>query len=186
MAIGQLTELRPDHRRLVADANMRLGREDLARKLFTGLLEQARQDADARTLHGLSLIGWCLYRLGEYDDAAEVFTETLAIETLSVSNQFDLGLVTLCAREHRAAVSEYERGIEIAENNAGLRGRMALRVALIDLRDAAERSSEVQNADVARRIELDLEAAYARADRRYAQARAERQPDADRTHLASA
>ena len=157
------------YRRGIADAELRLESPDKVRKLFQDVLDDARADDNAQTVDGLALVGWCLYRLDRYDEATASLTEALAIDSLAVSVQFDLALVTLCAGEPRAAESEYERGIEVAERNEGLRARSKLRIAFAELHEAVDLVPQLDPA-VADGIKQNLGQALREADRRYDEA----------------
>jgi tetratricopeptide (TPR) repeat protein len=168
-ALGTAEELSLDARRLMAEARLRLGDDSAAQAIFEAVRDDATRSE--RTASSLALSGWCHYRLGDYEGAASIFADVLAVDGLRVSSQFDLALVTLCGGMNDAVIGEYERGIDLATTNEGLHARSLIRVALIDLRDARSRLESVAAAPVTEAVERALSLALGDVDARYAEAR---------------
>lgn len=160
-----------DDRRGRAEALLLLSHDDDARKLFEELLADARQAPESATVDGLEVIGWSLVRLGRYREAVETYAEALAIDSLSVGNQLDLALATLCTGNARAAKSEYGRGVEVAMRNEGLRARSRLRFALRDFDDVTGRLDGPTASAEGEEIKRLLSTALDEIDRRYEEER---------------
>jgi tetratricopeptide (TPR) repeat protein len=150
------------HQKGVADALIATGAAD-ARERFSAIREAARKEADADAPEGLALIGWCEYRLGNFDEAIHVFGQALVVNSLFVSIQFDLALATLGARQERRALSEYQRGIKIAEHNEGLRAASSIRVAMHDVLEATRLHPAIDALEVTADIRDLLQRGLAKA-----------------------
>ena len=119
----------------------RLGDTARSEALHRELVERTRpQAADAPEL--LELLGWCLYRLGRLDEAAEVFGRALAVDGDWVSVRFDLGLVWLQRGEAEAAAAEFRHALQALDGRPAQARAAALRLALEDLDDASLRHSK--------------------------------------------
>lgn len=144
----------------VADCLVLLGDREEAVPLLNELL--ARPETSLPTRDDQALRGWCLYRLGRFQDAAERFVAALAIDSLSFSSQFDLGLCTLCAGHGRRALAEYQRGIE-ASHVQPQRAAGWFRVALKDLHDASLEDHQLLSLPDYEHIDRLLSSAYENA-----------------------
>ena len=83
---------------------------------YREVLEAAQAQPDHRPPPDLlSMLGWCHFRLGEYDKAIRLIVQSLSLKPFDVSDQFDLALVMLCAGHAQVALQEYKKGVEMAE-----------------------------------------------------------------------
>ena len=113
----------------------RLGQAGRSEAIYRELVEQvAPRTANAPEL--LELLGWCLYRLGRFDEAAETFRRALAIDADWVSVRFDLGLVLLQRGDADAAAAQAQRALHSLDGRPAKARAAALRLALEDLDDA--------------------------------------------------
>ncbi|MGH2997483.1 MAG: tetratricopeptide repeat protein, partial [Gaiellaceae bacterium] len=96
------------YRKGVADCLVLLERPDEARPLFQALLEDSEATSTLGPAERFALHGWCHYRLRDFDAASESLVEALAIDSLLLSCQYDLALVTLLSGGARRGVAEYQ------------------------------------------------------------------------------
>ncbi len=81
---------------------------------FTKVIDQWK-NAGAQAEPGLlAVVGWCYYRLGEPDKAVRRYKDELGLNPDSAPTQFDLALLFATTGREPLAVSEYERGVEMA------------------------------------------------------------------------
>jgi tetratricopeptide (TPR) repeat protein len=84
----------------------------------------------------MSLIGWCHYCLGNYDEAIRLFIEAISLDSDIISAQFDVALSLMCSGRYELGLREYQRGLDLTDRKHVLRRRGLLYVALDDLREA--------------------------------------------------
>ncbi len=91
-------------------------------------------------------MGWCHYRLGEYDEAMRLFIDAVSLNVDVISTQFYLALTLMCSgwRWRPLAVREYRRGLDLADRKHILKRRGLLYAALRDLKDAVKALPELQ------------------------------------------
>jgi tetratricopeptide (TPR) repeat protein len=94
-----------------------------------------------------SVVGWCYYRLGKYDQAVRCYTNVIASSGEPEPTQFDLALVMAASGRETLAAPEYERAIEMLRKRPPRRQRGLLVVARRDVRVALKRLED----DAARR-----------------------------------
>ena len=94
----------------------------------------AALDSDSSDPEELAFIGWCRYGRNEFDEAANLYRQSLRIAPKAVDAQFDLALVRLCQGRGELAADEYRHGLDQLQRRPRLRQRGLLRVALVDLR----------------------------------------------------
>ena len=80
-----------------------------------------------------SLIGWCEYRLGNWESAVELFNQVVSANPEEIATQFDLALALMCWGHDSEALREYRRGVRTSQERPPLRCRGILYVALDDL-----------------------------------------------------
>lgn len=114
----------------------RLGHGAACAPLYATAAEQASaRAADEPEL--LEALGWCQYRLGRLDAAADTFERALGLDPAWISVRFDLGLVGLLRGDGHAA-SHYEAAIDaLAQRSAECRIG-PLRIAFDDLEEALD------------------------------------------------
>jgi len=92
------------------------GEREKAARGYRKVLEVAQEQPDRRPPPDLlSMLGWCHFRLGEYDKAIRLIVQSLSLKPFDVSEQFDLALVMLCAGRAQVGLQEYKKGVEMAE-----------------------------------------------------------------------
>ncbi len=116
----------------IGDIRYLLGDKEASDQIYKNVLDQALQsgDLDASTL---SLMGWCKFRLGQYDEAVRLFIENQSIIVNILSSQFDLALALLSNEQYSLGLEEYKRGVSMAAGRPRLRCRGLLSVACGDL-----------------------------------------------------
>ena len=117
----------------LADALYRAGDRPQAIQQYRSVIEQATKGSRAGDADILSLIGWCHYRLGQYDEAVRLFLEAVSLDRGLIDAQFDLALVQMCAGRYDIGLREYDRVLFMARSKPALRRRGLVRVALDDL-----------------------------------------------------
>jgi tetratricopeptide (TPR) repeat protein len=109
----------------------------------------------------LSALGWCRYRLNQYDEAARLFVEALSLNLEDVLvNQFNLALTFLRDDKHDLAISEYWLGLRMVESKeSALRRRAPLREAAHDLEEAIGEDQELMEVEGLENIRDELDRA---------------------------
>jgi tetratricopeptide (TPR) repeat protein len=128
-----------------------------AREEYRSAIEQARKSVEERDAHSLALEGWCYYRLGEYDEAIQLFRDALSLDMNIVYVKFDLALTLMCYGQHHTARHEYDRALESTQSQHILRRRGLLHVALSDLELAVERQQNLHEVAEVREVLTLLE-----------------------------
>jgi tetratricopeptide (TPR) repeat protein len=107
-----------------------------------------------------SLIGWCLYRLGQYAQATHVLEDGLMLDASMLSTWFDLALVQMCGAQYGIALGTYQQALDRIRSEHGLKRRGLIYIALDDLRQAIrEHRIPEAEATVQQAVEL-LEASW--------------------------
>jgi len=120
----------------------RLGLSHLCPPIYRDVIGQAAARAP-REPELIELLGWCQYRLGQLDEAADTFRGALGIDDAWVAVHFDLGLVLHLLGDAAGAGIHYRLGLRaLAERAASLQAG-PLKVALDDLDDALLRHPSV-------------------------------------------
>ena len=119
---GQLEKAKPEYQRVIDTVTLRI----------------PSPDADT-----LSLLGWCHYRLGEFDQALRLLMQALSLNPAVVSNQFDVSLVLLGLNRDEMAVREYQRAVEATRCHVISRRRGIFQVAINDLEVARREGREL-------------------------------------------
>ncbi len=158
----------------LGDTSYVLGNVEEAREKFRWVIDQtAKADTgvkkDTEILH---IIGWCHYRLGQYEEAVRAFIDALALDTHAIYTHFDLALALMCDGRYSRALREYTLTIESARGKHVLRRRGLLYVARRDLKEAVDNEElglkEVKEAQKALNL---LREAFERAEKEAARNR---------------
>ena len=72
-----------------------VGDRDGAAQGYRDVLGAAQAQPDRPPPDLLSMLGWCHFRLGEYDKAIRLIVQSRSLKPGDVSDQFDLALVML-------------------------------------------------------------------------------------------
>jgi tetratricopeptide (TPR) repeat protein len=116
----------------IADLLFRRGDLEQAQQEYQDVLKAAEQNVGSADRS--EFMGWCHYRLREYELAVRCFMDVLDVDRDHVVSQFDLALTLLASRRLPLAVREYHRALELTKNHQARRQRGILAVALDDLR----------------------------------------------------
>jgi tetratricopeptide (TPR) repeat protein len=109
------------------------GRHDDAGQIFKELIdEQTLLEGNSARVNRIALLGWCYYRLRQYDEAVRLFQSCISISQNNIDVHFDLALALL-ASGRSSAGAEYERAIERATSKHLLRQRGLFYIALYDV-----------------------------------------------------
>jgi tetratricopeptide (TPR) repeat protein len=125
----------PYARRGVADMLWSQGKAGEAAPEYERSITQSRRLADAQPERQRD-IGWCLYRLGRYEEAADAYLRGLSTGTDRIGILFDIGLNWLAAGDQVRAADAYDQGFALHSAPRPARDRGTLEVAARDLREA--------------------------------------------------
>jgi len=128
-------------RRGRADSLRALGRPD-AEDEYRRVVDDWESREEEQRADVLFVLGWCHYNLGQYEQAVRYYTDDLAVDPESVSSQFDLALVLATSGRGTLALTEYERGIEMADKKPPRRRLALLEIALRDLDNGRRRATD--------------------------------------------
>jgi tetratricopeptide (TPR) repeat protein len=117
----------------IANAQRMLGKKDEARETYDRVLSLARGGKGSANAADPSLLGWCHYALGQYDEAIRLYSSALSVAAPSEGVQFDLALALLCTGRHNIALATYQKGEQDLASIHDLRRRGLYRVAFFDL-----------------------------------------------------
>ncbi len=138
----------------VANSLYILGKTEEAKQLYQQIIERLN-DVDEPDAYLTALKGWCLYRVGQHNDAMRRFVDALSLDPTIIFPQFDLALVSMDSQRYSLALREYDRALELLSGEHAFRRRGLLYVALRDL-DCAIRVNpslgEVPEAQTARKM----------------------------------
>jgi len=110
-----------------------MDRRDEAKEIFTAVInEQMSSSGNGAGVNEIQTLGWCYYRLHQYDEAVRLFKSCLSIDPANVAVHFDLALALL-ADGRSSAHSAYQSAIEDALLKQPLRQRGLFYIALYDL-----------------------------------------------------
>ena len=109
----------------------------------------------------VSVIGWCQFRLGDLQSAAQAFLEGSSTEALAGSDGFDLALVMLCDGRHRRAQGAYLDAIARMDTRHQFRRRGYFLVARADLRQALVNYPDLRGLEIADEVDAALNSALA-------------------------
>jgi tetratricopeptide (TPR) repeat protein len=82
------------------------------------------------------LKGWCNYRLGKYEAAANLYLEALSLDPSLASTRFDLALAWMCLGNLEQCLTDYRLGLEFIKPKQKLRRYALLEIALRDFERA--------------------------------------------------
>lgn len=118
--------------------------QEKAKEHFTEILKEQKYQSGTSIIverpsgnvSTVGLLGWCNYRLGQYDEAIRLLESALARSSDNVTVQFDLALAFLASGRTRLALDAYTQGHKITQNCETSRQRGLYYIALFDLVDA--------------------------------------------------
>jgi len=91
------------------------GEREKAVQGYRTVLEIAQGKPEGPAPETLSMLGWCHFRLGEFDRAIRLIVQSLSLKPSDIVDQFDLALVMLCAGRSQVGLQEYVKAVEMAE-----------------------------------------------------------------------
>lgn len=109
----------------------------------------------------VSVIGWCQFRLGDLEGAAQAFLECSSTAALAGSDVFDLALVMLCNGRHSRARDAYFDAIARMDTRHPFRRRGYLLVARADLHQAPVDYSDLRGLKITHEVDAGLNSALA-------------------------
>ena len=101
-------------------------------KDLINIIETSEEDIISADI--LSILGWCYFQLGEFNEAVRWLTEAQSLYPERISTWFDLALAMICKGRVKLGLSEYEHCITKAKARDSWRQRGLYRVALEDFR----------------------------------------------------
>jgi tetratricopeptide (TPR) repeat protein len=94
----------------IGEALMRQGRIVEAKQYFQQAVSKANQRGKL-TATELQALGWCLLRLGRYQDAIRALGEAASMDETLIEADLDLSLALLCFGKADAALDEYKAAV---------------------------------------------------------------------------
>ena len=85
---------------------------DEAKLEYQGVIDTVTSRVSSPDADTLSLLGWCYFRLDDFDKALRHFMQAVSLNPTKASNQFDVALVLLCLKRDELAMREYTRAVE--------------------------------------------------------------------------
>lgn len=113
----------------------------------------------------ISLVGWCEYRLGNFEDATRLFYEAIALKPEHIHDQLNLALTLACGGRHEEALREYRQALKKAQEKPPLRLRGLAFMALDDLKLAVKMRPDLANVCEVQEIIALLDTAYKEQER---------------------
>ena len=130
----------------IANAFYLMGDRRRASTKYRWVLSQAeKHPEDPGDVSFLSLRGWCHYRLGNYEEAVDLFKKVTSINLAEIAYQFDLALSLIGCGRYGEAWDEYVRGVRRSSEQPALRRRGLICVALDDLNVALRRQPSLRD-----------------------------------------
>jgi tetratricopeptide (TPR) repeat protein len=83
-----------------------------------------------------SLLGWCHYSVGQYEEAIRCFETSLASKPKDLATHFDFALVRMCSGQYQLAHTMYQKNLENVEMQQPLKRRGLIFIALDDFTEA--------------------------------------------------
>ena len=119
----------------LANALDLLGETEAATDKYRYVIEKAEM-RDLVSADDRSLIGWCQYKLGQYEEAEKIFEQSLSLNPNIISTWFDLALSQMCGEKYSLGLLSYQRTLEMVARKHVLKRRGLLYVAMYDLKRA--------------------------------------------------
>ena len=151
-------------RKGVGNALYLLGRLEEANQEYRQVIETVASRTPGPDADSLCLLGWCHYRLGEYDKALRKLMQALSLEPTLIFCQFDIALVLLGMRRDELALREYKRAIEVAGGYEISRRNGIYQVGSKDLADARRTVKELKRSAGAEKAERLLKEVQGQTD----------------------
>lgn len=119
------------------------GEYEAANKKYRWIVNQIEK---SKIQSSLPTLGWCYYKLGEYEKAEEIFRKVVSSDPDPISDYFDLGLVLMCLGDYTEALHGYKHGITHLDQKYPLRHRLNLIfVAKFDLEEEIKKTPKLAN-----------------------------------------
>jgi len=156
---SELAATDPNARCNLGDAWWLLGSDDEAQREYRWVAELP---ASATTWDTEATRGWCLYRLGRYQEASSVYLRALPGAAEPATLLFDIGLNAVESGNERRGRDAYRNGLAEVARLSPLLAREPLSVAIRDIRDTERRKLDARAAAVLREMESQLAAELSR------------------------
>jgi tetratricopeptide (TPR) repeat protein len=123
----------------LGDAYRALGQSAEAQASYRRAIDCVAATSSEPDAIALANVGWCHFRLGNYDEAVRCDIEALSRETSDLlAMRFNLALALMCSGKHGLAEHEYAQVLIWVERRDRLLRRGFLLVALDDIEDAQQ------------------------------------------------
>ncbi|MDD2754504.1 MAG: tetratricopeptide repeat protein [Methanothrix sp.] len=121
-------------------------------------LELLKAQIDNIDAYTLSRMGWCQFRLGNYDEAERLFIDALSLHPERIESQFFMVLTLICRGKYDLALDECNSGIKLATTESDpTRCRGLLSMSLRYLNETLEDHVELKENKVVKAITQQLE-----------------------------
>jgi tetratricopeptide (TPR) repeat protein len=148
-------------RKGLANALRLAGDMPAAMREYQEVVKQAAEQPEAIDVGAFSLLGWCHYQLGDYDEALRLLNEAIAAEPQDFPTQFDVGLILACSGRYGLALQQYQKTLDAMTQQVDvLRQAGLLHVALDDLREAIQAQPGLSNVPEVQKCMSSLQDAY--------------------------
>ena len=126
---------------------------------YQGVIDTVTSRVSSPDADTLSLLGWCYFRLDDFDKALRHLKQAVSLNPTKVSTHFDVALVLLCLKRDELAMREYARAMEATSGYEISRRRGIYQVAINDLKatPADGQLSRSAGADRANRLLEDAQ-----------------------------
>lgn len=128
----------------IANCQQNLGDLKKAEGTYLSIIKKIK-DRDIVDAHTMSIVGWCQYRLGDYDEAVRLFLDALSLNADMISTQFDLALAFMCSGRNNFGLQQYQRSLELVRTKNIMKQQGLIQVALTDIKEALETRTELKN-----------------------------------------
>jgi len=146
-------------RKGVANALYLDGQLEKAKQEYQQVIDTVTSRIPSLDVDTLSLLGWCHYRLGKFDQALRLLMQAQNLNPADIPNQFDVSLVLLGLKRNELAVREYERAVEATHGHEISRRRGIYQIAINDLEVARREGKELADSTGAAMAHVLLEKA---------------------------
>lgn len=150
-------------RKGLANALRLLGDNEESESQYHQVVEELEQRPDTVDSETLALRGWCLYQIGEFEQAVDSYMEALSFKKEMPDTLLDFALAIMCMGNYKVAVREYEHALGVVQKYEFARQRGLLSVALDDLAEAIEEMPKLSNTPEVKAVRKLLQTAFSEA-----------------------
>jgi tetratricopeptide (TPR) repeat protein len=113
-----------------------MGKKSEACSSYSDALKLARTGKRNHSAIETSVLGWCHYGLGQFEEAIRLYSSALSSPTPNDSDQFDLALALLCTGRYSIALTAYTKGVEDLKSRHVWHRKALYHVGFYDLLEA--------------------------------------------------